>query len=89
MQTRKSYGTIGSGKGKIRVGTNGQGAVQVDIHGMGPAWTGPDLTVEKVRDLIGRLVEAVIDAAIEVEREKADAAMARQLGVKRDEIVIG
>lgn len=87
MQTRKAYGIIGEGRGKIRVGTNGLGAVQVSIHGMGPAWTGPDLTVEEARALIGQLANATIDAAIEVEREKAAEGMARHLGVKRDEIV--
>jgi len=90
MQTRKSYGTIGSGKGKIRVGTNGQGAVQIKIHAaLGTVWVGADLTVAEARELIGNLMGAAIDAAIEIERETVQEGMARHLGVRPDEIVIG
>jgi hypothetical protein len=88
MQTRKECGIVGGEKGAIRIGTNGRGEVQVDIRWRGNAWTGPDLTVEEVRDLIGKLTGAAIAAAIEIERETVREGMARHLGVRPDEIVI-
>jgi hypothetical protein len=89
MQTRKTFGNVALPAGAlVHIGTDGLGGVTIRAaNGLG--FTDLCITPIQARDLIHLLVGAACAAGEEVEREKADAAMARQLGVKRNEIVIG